>query len=63
MLLLRLSSVVPFNVLNYIGGVTGIRIASFLLSLVGIIPQLVFTVVIGATAGNISEGKYSGGYD
>jgi len=60
MLLLRLSSVVPFNVLNYIGGVTGIQLSSFVFSLVGIIPQIVFTVVIGATAGNISEGKYSG---
>jgi uncharacterized membrane protein YdjX (TVP38/TMEM64 family) len=50
MVLLRLCPVVPFNGLNYIGGVTSISMEHFVLGLVGTLPLLIFTVVLGATA-------------
>uniref|UniRef100_A0A6S9ATL9 VTT domain-containing protein n=2 Tax=Ditylum brightwellii TaxID=49249 RepID=A0A6S9ATL9_9STRA len=59
MFLLRLSSVVPFNALNYIGGITSVKLSSFVASIVGILPSIIVTVVIGATAENIKEGQHS----
>eukprot|EP00538_Stauroneis_constricta_P013402 CAMPEP_0119545904 /NCGR_PEP_ID=MMETSP1352-20130426/520_1 /TAXON_ID=265584 /ORGANISM="Stauroneis constricta, Strain CCMP1120" /LENGTH=336 /DNA_ID=CAMNT_0007590523 /DNA_START=110 /DNA_END=1117 /DNA_ORIENTATION=+ len=53
MLLLRLCPLIPFSALNYIGGVTGISWVEFGASIVGILPLLVLTVTMGATAGNI----------
>jgi uncharacterized membrane protein YdjX (TVP38/TMEM64 family) len=50
MLLLRLCPVVPFNGLNYIGGVTSISMEDFVFALVGTLPLILFTVVLGATA-------------
>ena len=50
MLLLRLCPIVPFNGLNYIGGITDVSMEDFCLSLVGILPLTVLTVVMGATA-------------
>lgn len=50
MLLLRLCPVVPFNGLNYIGGVTAISMEDFVFALIGVLPLILFTVVLGATA-------------
>lgn len=50
MLLLRLNSLIPFSALNYIGGVTGVTLTDFTLSLVGIIPEFIVYVIIGGAA-------------
>jgi len=50
MLMLRLCPFIPFNALNYIGGITAIRWETFVLTLVGILPLQILTVVMGATA-------------
>ncbi len=49
-LLLRLCPVVPFNSLNHIAGSTDIPLPQFVLSLIGIVPTTLLTVVAGATA-------------
>jgi len=53
MLLLRLCPIIPFNGLNYCCGITGVTVCDFTMSLVGIIPFQIFTVILGATAGAI----------
>ena len=55
MLLLRLCSIIPFSALNYIGGVTGVQLSSFVNSMVGIIPSQLLTVLFGATAGSLKN--------
>ena len=55
MLLLRLCVIVPFNALNYIGGVTAVTMEDFILSLVGMLPLIILTVVAGATAESLMQ--------
>jgi uncharacterized membrane protein YdjX (TVP38/TMEM64 family) len=49
MLLLRLCPIVPFNGLNYIGGVTQVSPEDFTLALIGTLPFQLLLVIIGAT--------------
>jgi uncharacterized membrane protein YdjX (TVP38/TMEM64 family) len=53
MFLLRLCPIIPFNGLNYCCGITGVTLYDFTLSLVGIIPFQIYTIILGATAGAI----------
>ncbi|VEU37421.1 unnamed protein product [Pseudo-nitzschia multistriata] len=53
MLLLRFCPVIPYNALNYCCGITGVTLYDFTLSLVGILPFQIFTIVLGATAGTV----------
>lgn len=53
MLLLRLCPIIPFNGLNYCCGITGVTLYDFTLSLVGILPFQIYTIILGATAGAI----------
>ena len=55
MVLLRLCSIIPFSALNYIGGVTGVQLSSFVYSMVGILPSQLLTVLFGATAGSLKN--------
>jgi len=55
--LLRLSPIVPFNAINYIGGVTSIKLAHYALSLLFILPGTVLYCFIGATAGSLTESE------
>jgi len=55
--LLRLSPIVPFNAINYIGGVTSIKLAHYALSLFFILPGTVLYCFIGATAGSLTESE------
>jgi hypothetical protein len=55
--LLRLSPVVPFNAINYIGGVTSMKFRHFIIALVGLAPGTVLYCFIGATAGSLTESK------
>jgi hypothetical protein len=59
-LLLRLSPIIPFNVMNYIGGVTSIKLRHYVLSLFGILPGTILYCFIGATTGNLLAGTTSG---
>jgi uncharacterized membrane protein YdjX (TVP38/TMEM64 family) len=50
MVLLRLCPVIPFNGLNYFGGVTSISMEQYVFALVGTLPLIILTVVAGAGA-------------
>jgi uncharacterized membrane protein YdjX (TVP38/TMEM64 family) len=56
-LLLRLSPIVPFNIINYIGGVTAISFKDYTLALFGIIPGTILYCFIGASAGSLLESQ------
>ncbi|KAL9181835.1 hypothetical protein ACHAXT_012178 [Thalassiosira profunda] len=56
-LLLRLSPIIPFNAINYIGGVTSVQLNHYSLALIGILPGTVLYVFIGATAGSLTESE------
>lgn len=56
-LLLRLSPIIPFNAINYIGGVTGVSLKDYSLALGGILPGTILFCFIGASAGNLSESQ------
>ena len=55
-LLARLSPVLPFNVLNYVFGLTRVRFRDYALaSWVGMLPGTLMYVAIGSTLANLSE--------
>ncbi|KAL7502150.1 hypothetical protein ACHAWX_000473 [Stephanocyclus meneghinianus] len=56
-LLLRLSPIIPFNAINYIGGITGVSLKDYSLALGGILPGTILFCFIGASAGNLSESQ------
>ena len=60
MSLLRLSPIIPFNAINYIGGVTAISLYSYTLALVAILPGTVLYVFLGASAGSLADSASSG---
>lgn len=55
LVLLRLCPLVPFNGLNYIGGITSVSWEDFTFSLIGIIPLQLVLVTIGAAGETIQE--------
>eukprot|EP00978_Attheya_sp_CCMP212_P038547 scaffold192017_cov55-Attheya_sp.AAC.1 len=55
MLLLRLCPIVPFNGLNYIGGITKVSPKDFTFALVGTLPFQLLLVIIGATTKSLVE--------
>ncbi|KAL7546710.1 hypothetical protein ACHAWF_010036 [Thalassiosira exigua] len=57
LLLLRLSPIIPFNALNYIAGVTSIRVRDYVLAFPGILPGTVLYCFVGATAGSLTESE------
>lgn len=55
-LLLRLSPAMPFNALNYIGGITAITFRNYWwATCAGIAPGLLWTIFIGATFGTVNK--------
>ncbi len=52
--LLRLSPVVPFNVLNYALGLTSVRFADYLVASLGMIPGTLLYVYYGKLAGDLA---------
>jgi uncharacterized membrane protein YdjX (TVP38/TMEM64 family) len=60
MVLLRLSPIIPFNVINYVAGVTAIPFWSYVLALFAIIPGTILYVFLGASAGSLAESANSG---
>jgi uncharacterized membrane protein YdjX (TVP38/TMEM64 family) len=55
MLLLRACPVIPFNGLNHCCGITGVSLHDFTLSLVGILPFHVYTIMLGATTAHLGQ--------
>ena len=49
MLLLRLCPLIPFNGLNYIGGITSVSWEEFTMALIGTLPLQLLLVIMGAT--------------
>jgi len=56
-ILLRLSPIIPFNAINYIGGVTSVKLLHYTIALIAILPGTVLYVFIGATAGSLTESE------
>lgn len=56
MLLLRLSPIIPFNVIDYLASITAVSFKDYTLALVGIIPGVMLYVFLGASAGSLAEG-------
>jgi uncharacterized membrane protein YdjX (TVP38/TMEM64 family) len=54
-LLTRLSPIFPFNLLNYVFGVTKVSLKDYAFASVGMIPGTVMYVYIGSLAGNIAR--------
>merc|ERR1712176_636893 len=54
MVLLRLSPIVPFNVLNYIAGVTGVQLWHYVVACVAMLPGTILYVFLGASAGSLT---------
>lgn len=55
--LLRLSPIIPFNVINYIAGVTCMKLSHYALALLFMLPGTVLYCFIGATAGSLTESE------
>jgi len=53
-LLLRLSPVFPFNLLNYALGLTRVRFADYMLASIGMLPGTLLYVYYGALAGEVA---------
>jgi uncharacterized membrane protein YdjX (TVP38/TMEM64 family) len=53
-ILTRLSPIFPFNLLNYVFGLTGVSIKDYIIGSLGMIPGTIMYVYIGALAGNIA---------
>ena len=54
-ILLRLCPVIPFNILNYIMGITGITLKDFIIGSFGMIPGTMVYVFIGSTISDIAD--------
>jgi len=59
MCLLRLSPIIPFNALNYIGGITAISLVAYTWAMIAILPGTVLYVFLGATAGSLADSSQS----
>ena len=53
MVLMRLNFLMPFGVLNYVFGISGVDWVAFLLAMVGTLPRTLLLVVVGAGAGSV----------
>jgi uncharacterized membrane protein YdjX (TVP38/TMEM64 family) len=65
MILLRLNCLIPFGVLNYVFGITGVPWEAFVLGMVGIIPWHLFLICLGASSATFvdTNGRGGGGDD
>jgi uncharacterized membrane protein YdjX (TVP38/TMEM64 family) len=57
LLLLRLCPLIPYNALNYLGGITKVSWKTFTLSLIGMLPYQILIIVMGASAGSLAYAK------
>ena len=64
MFLIRLSPFIPFNLFNYLSGLTNVTFKDYLIGLMGIIPGNTLNVYIGTAFESVEEvlrGEYEGG--
>jgi uncharacterized membrane protein YdjX (TVP38/TMEM64 family) len=54
MFLLRLSPLVPFNILNYALALSGVRYADFAIALIGMIPAIIMYTYYGKVVGDVA---------
>lgn len=52
--LLRLSPIVPFNLLNYALGLSGVQFRGFLIAMIGMLPAIVMYVYYGKVVGDVA---------
>ncbi|MBI4265085.1 MAG: TVP38/TMEM64 family protein [Acidobacteria bacterium] len=55
MFLLRLSPIVPFNILNYALALSGVRYRDFAIAFVGMIPAIIMYTYYGQVVGDVAE--------
>ena len=60
MVLLRLSPIIPFNVLNYVAGITAVGFWEYVWALFAILPGTILYVFLGASAGSLTDIGRSG---
>lgn len=60
MLLVRLSPIIPFNVLNYALAVTNVNIRDYVVGFLGMIPGTIAFVYIGSTVNDLGSSSGSG---
>jgi len=58
--LLRLSPLVPYNVLNYVCGVTSVSFRDYAIGMFGILPGTFLYVLLGSSAGSLVDSSSSG---
>jgi len=54
MFLLRLSPLVPYNILNYALALSGVRYVDFLIALIGMIPAIIMYTYYGKVVGDVA---------
>lgn len=59
-LLLRLSPIIPFNAINYIGGVSAVSFRDYVLALFGMLPGTILYIFFCASAGSLTDSSSSG---
>jgi len=59
-ILLRLSPIIPFNVINYIGGVSSVTLRDYAIALFAILPVTILYVFLGASASSLADSTNSG---
>ncbi len=57
---MRLSILIPFNLLNYVLGGTSIKIVDYIFGTIGTLPLCFFYVYIGTTVSNFQEALSNG---
>ena len=55
MILMRLNCLIPFGVLNYVFGITGVPWDTFVISMVGILPWQLFLICLGASSATVYD--------
>mmetsp|Transcript_30353 Transcript_30353/g.45821 ORF Transcript_30353/g.45821 Transcript_30353/m.45821 type:complete len:323 (+) Transcript_30353:91-1059(+) len=59
-ILLRLSPLVPYNVFNYVCGVTSVSFRDYAIGMFGILPGTFLYVLLGSSAGSLVDSSSSG---
>lgn len=55
MILMRLNPLIPFGVLNYLFGISGVSWESFILAMVGVMPWHLWLICLGASANSVYD--------
>jgi uncharacterized membrane protein YdjX (TVP38/TMEM64 family) len=55
MILMRLNCLIPFGVLNYVFGITGVPWDTFVISMVGVLPWQLFLICLGASSATVYD--------